>query len=53
MADYDASRRQDHFDFTQTQAEAVIQPTAWLMISAGKRKPRYGLDVVLMPGTLP
>ena len=23
------------------------------MISAGKRKPRYGLDVVLIPATLP
>jgi hypothetical protein len=23
------------------------------MISAGKRKPRYGLDVVLVPETLP
>ncbi len=27
--------------------------TAWLMISPGKRKPRYGLDVVFMPETLP
>jgi len=26
--------------------------TAWLMISAGKRKPRYGSGVVVMPDSL-
>ena len=53
VADHDASRCEDQLDFTQTQAEAVIQPDRLVDDSAGKRKPRYGLDVVLMPMTLP
>jgi hypothetical protein len=43
VADHDAPRSQNQLD----------NQTAWLTISAGKRKPRYELGVVLMPEILP
>jgi hypothetical protein len=54
VAHQDATFGQDQLDLAQAQAEAVVEShTAWLMTSAGKRKPRYGSGVVLTPGNLP
>ena len=40
-------------DVHQQPLKQWYSHTAWLMIAAGKRKPRYGLGVVLMTGSLP
>ena len=37
VGDDDTALRQDQLDIAQTEAENVVQPDAWLMISAGNR----------------